>query len=590
MEILPFFSSFIAGNLTLAAFIAAFIGIRKSEFRYNLLFSVASVSSTIYLLVSLQLYSAVDSIEYVAGISIRLLTLAVTMPALLWYIALSTRCFNKKVVYILSAVIFISALAGALFPVPFRFGEYPSLDTYTTAWGETIVVSLAKPGFFVFSFHPACIIAGVYMIIAAAKLYKRGESARATILLISLSMPMATGMYDYIVASTNIKSLLLFDYGISFMIVLMGFQITDGIIRANRIERALAASNDKFTALLHQTYSSFVLLNRSGEVLAANNTAKQFLLKKNTSLQNKKIWEMKTDYTFSLPDDEMEEIFHRACKSEAYSGEVSSFKNGIKERAFSVLVQPICIENSRDVRFILIEAHDITHEKQLKADVSQAGSAETVSTLVGGFAHEFNNLLATILGHADLLQDSSGVDKEEDISAILSAGEKAKYLVSEIVSYVKKGPAGNPPFDLSRGVKKTQNKNRKECLGGHERILLVDDDATILHIHSRLLQSLGYEVAMQNNPLKALELLCEDPDGFDLVISDYDMPEMDGLSLAQSISESTPGTAVLICTAYGDLLTEEKLQASGAHGMITKPVSRQGINDSIRKVLGLKKS
>jgi DNA-binding NtrC family response regulator len=84
---------------------------------------------------------------------------------------------------------------------------------------------------------------------------------------------------------------------------------------------------------------------------------------------------------------------------------------------------------------------------------------------------------------------------------------------------------------------------------GRERILLVDDEKDIRDIVSMLLTDIGYEVVSAGDGKKGLGLFLDSP--FNLVITDLDMPEVDGLTLASSIKERSPGTPVILITGNG---------------------------------------
>lgn len=81
---------------------------------------------------------------------------------------------------------------------------------------------------------------------------------------------------------------------------------------------------------------------------------------------------------------------------------------------------------------------------------------------------------------------------------------------------------------------------------GRERILLVDDEEDIRDIVSMLLTDIGYEVVSAGDGKKGLGLFLDSP--FNLVITDLNMPEVDGLTLASSIKERSPGTPVILIT------------------------------------------
>jgi len=101
------------------------------------------------------------------------------------------------------------------------------------------------------------------------------------------------------------------------------------------------------------------------------------------------------------------------------------------------------------------------------------------------------------------------------------------------------------------------------------KILLVDDEASILSVLSVLLKAEGYEVIPVDNGEKAMELIKSTP--FDLMISDIRMRPVDGITLLKSARELRPSMSVLMITGYGTIETAVEALKYGAFDYITKP-------------------
>ena len=83
------------------------------------------------------------------------------------------------------------------------------------------------------------------------------------------------------------------------------------------------------------------------------------------------------------------------------------------------------------------------------------------------------------------------------------------------------------------------------------RILVVDDHEELLGIFTSLLESVGAEVAPASAPEDVIEALRENPSGWDVLITDFDMPEMTGAELAFAVREHAPRIPVVLVTALG---------------------------------------
>lgn len=120
---------------------------------------------------------------------------------------------------------------------------------------------------------------------------------------------------------------------------------------------------------------------------------------------------------------------------------------------------------------------------------------------------------------------------------------------------------------------------------GNERVLLVDDEPTLVEMSRGLLESLGYHVAAVTSSVKALEAFREDPDAFDLVITDYTMPGMTGGGLAERILEMRPGIPIILCSGQSDQFSDLDAKAVGIVEYVRKPYNLAAFSATVRKVL-----
>ena len=103
-----------------------------------------------------------------------------------------------------------------------------------------------------------------------------------------------------------------------------------------------------------------------------------------------------------------------------------------------------------------------------------------------------------------------------------------------------------------------------------ERILIVDDERSMVEFLEYMLDKEGYQVTGCVDPNQALSLL-RDGEGFDLVISDIKMPAMDGLELLKAARNRDPDTPFIFITAYASSETAIEALKLGAFDYITKP-------------------
>ncbi len=120
---------------------------------------------------------------------------------------------------------------------------------------------------------------------------------------------------------------------------------------------------------------------------------------------------------------------------------------------------------------------------------------------------------------------------------------------------------------------------------GNERILFIDDEEILAEMCKNMLERLGYHVTVRASSLEALTTFQNQPDKFDLIITDQTMPGMTGSDLARRILQIRPGMPIILCTGYSSLITEGKAKSFGIKGFAMKPLTRKSIAVLIREVL-----
>ena len=125
----------------------------------------------------------------------------------------------------------------------------------------------------------------------------------------------------------------------------------------------------------------------------------------------------------------------------------------------------------------------------------------------------------------------------------------------------------------------------EEVPRGTERILIVDDEESIVKIEQRILEKLGYSVTSTTDSKELLSILQKQPNDFNLVITDLTMPNMTGLVVAREIKKSIPHLPVIIATGYSEAVNTDNFLNLGIRGCINKPVTVKEIAHAVRDAL-----
>ena len=119
------------------------------------------------------------------------------------------------------------------------------------------------------------------------------------------------------------------------------------------------------------------------------------------------------------------------------------------------------------------------------------------------------------------------------------------------------------------------------------KILMADDEPDleplVLQRMRHKIRSGEYSFVFAHNGVEALDMLVEDQD---IVISDINMPHMDGLTLLEQIPKVDPSIRAVILSACGDMKNIRTAMRRGAFDFITKPIDFEDLHETIERTLG----
>ncbi|MBF0286436.1 MAG: PAS domain S-box protein [SAR324 cluster bacterium] len=395
----------------------------------------------------------------------------------------------------------------------------------------------------------------------------------------------------------------------------------------------------------------------------------------------------------------------------------------------------------KTVKGFVVNGRDITEKNKLEQQLKHSQKMETIGTLAGGIAHEFNNLLTPILGYAEVLKRNKYENDPDTakLNNILTAGKRARNLVWQMLAYgrqsmskkaplkletlveqtidliqnttppniaIKKEieadlppvfgmpdeiqqvilnlcinashampeggtlttsitPAGQQTFINAEGKERKNNfikltvqdtgvgmdqetlermydpffttkevgkgsglglsvvhgiveqheghivvssvieqgtefhvylpasqesielpaEKPKPLLKGYGRILIVDDEPSLIGVAGEMLKYVGYDVTGMLNPQDALNAFTQAPENFDLLIIDYGLPKMNGKQLASELKKIRPDIPIILFTGYGDLIAKENIRSWGIDELLMKPFDLDELSEIIQRIL-----
>ena len=115
------------------------------------------------------------------------------------------------------------------------------------------------------------------------------------------------------------------------------------------------------------------------------------------------------------------------------------------------------------------------------------------------------------------------------------------------------------------------------------KILMVDDEASVLQMLSHMMRSAGHEPVTASRGDMAIRLFTDER--FDLLISDLRMSPVDGMQVLEAARTARPTMPVIMLTAYASDGSREEAKALGAFAYLTKPFDTRNLLDTIARAL-----
>ena len=119
--------------------------------------------------------------------------------------------------------------------------------------------------------------------------------------------------------------------------------------------------------------------------------------------------------------------------------------------------------------------------------------------------------------------------------------------------------------------------------GAH--VLYIDDDETMVVMVERILERAGYRVSGFRNPQEAIAAVRENPGTFDLVVTDFNMPECSGLDVARELARFQPQLPVLISSGYITEELRDEARLAGVRGLLEKQNIFEDISGLLARIL-----
>ncbi|SFI97667.1 response regulator [Bradyrhizobium sp. Gha] len=121
------------------------------------------------------------------------------------------------------------------------------------------------------------------------------------------------------------------------------------------------------------------------------------------------------------------------------------------------------------------------------------------------------------------------------------------------------------------------------------KILIADDEDSMRQLVARAIAMDGHQTVTAEDGAEALEILTREDGAFDLLLTDIQMPVMDGIALALSAAREFPQLTILLMTGFADQRERASNLNALVHDVVTKPFSVADIRTAVADALAAKK-
>jgi two-component system, cell cycle sensor histidine kinase and response regulator CckA len=196
--------------------------------------------------------------------------------------------------------------------------------------------------------------------------------------------------------------------------------------------RELAISEQKLRALFENATDGILITDKEGKILDVNREACDIYGFQKEALINAKIGLLDANEDKSAMKDRLKRILN----GEQLLFEAKHYRKDGNRVSLEVSAKAILVEDNIMIQFFL---RDIAEKKLLQEQVLQSQKLDSIGSLAGGVAHDFNNVLTAILGYTDILQTDGNIDENsrQRIRNIESCARKAGMMVSTLLNFTR---------------------------------------------------------------------------------------------------------------------------------------------------------
>ena len=142
-----------------------------------------------------------------------------------------------------------------------------------------------------------------------------------------------------------------------------------------------------------------------------------------------------------------------------------------------------------------------------------------------------------------------------------------------------------PAADIVAGPKPAEPAQAQIVMDSGHHVMYVDDDQALAFLVKRALERRGFRLSVYNDPQEALAALREQPQAFDLLVTDYNMPGFSGVEVLIEARQIRPELPMALASGYVTPEIEAQARAAGAQDLIYKPNDVAELCDTVQRLI-----
>jgi len=149
-------------------------------------------------------------------------------------------------------------------------------------------------------------------------------------------------------------------------------------------------------------------------------------------------------------------------------------------------------------------------------------------------------------------------------------------------------PEAEPTGDLLPVDNKTASDNAGTSSNNKKHILIVDDEKPVVTLLNEILSTHAYKITTTHSSNTALALIRDNPESFDLLITDQAMPELTGIELIEQVRKLLPDLPIILCSGYSEQVNELNFKNKSASRFLAKPIFPEDLLQLVSEIFELR--